>query len=77
MILALIKSCGDPLIDIAGAYFPAWLACMLLGIVGTWIAYFIFCWLKIPEVMKPPVLMIPAVFSVITLWSWFFYFAAR
>lgn len=25
---------GDPLIDLEGAFFPAWMLCLLIGIVG-------------------------------------------
>jgi len=30
-LLGLIKSSGDPLVDVAGAYFPAWLAACWSG----------------------------------------------
>lgn len=75
--LAVIKSGGDPLVNIAGAYFPAWLACMIIGVLGTWLIHLIFSRLKIPNTLNPPVIMIPALFSAITLWSWFLYFASR
>jgi len=75
--LAIIKCSGDPLINIAGAYFPAWLACMIIGIVGTWIIALFLPRLKLSAVMHPQGLMIPAIFAAITLWVWMFYFAAR
>ena len=41
-LLALIKSPGDPLLDVAGAYFPAWLGCMIAGALGTLIVLVFF-----------------------------------
>ena len=75
--LAVIKFSGDPLINVAGAYFPAWLACMILGIIGTWVIALLLPRLKLSAVMHPRGLMIPAIFAAITLWIWMFYFAAR
>ncbi len=76
-ILAIIKFSGDPLINVAGAYFPAWLACMLAGILGTWFTAILFHRLELSSILHPPVLMIPALFAAITLWTWLFIFAAR
>lgn len=75
-ILAIIKFSGDPLINIAGAYFPAWLACMLVGILGTWLTAILFHHLELSSILYPPGLMIPALFSAITFWIWLFIFAA-
>lgn len=76
-ILAIIKYCGDPLINVAGAYVPAWLACMLAGILGTWFLEILIHRFECSSILQPPVLMIPAIFSAITLWTWLFLFAAR
>ncbi len=76
-ILAIIKVSGDPLINIAGAYFPAWLACMIVGIFGTWIVFLVLTRCELSEILHPPEIMIPAVFAVITLWTWMIHFAAR
>lgn len=76
-ILAIIKFSGDPLINVAGAYFPAWLACMLAGIFGTWFLNILFHRLELSSILHPQALMIPAFFAAITLWTWLFIFAAR
>ena len=76
-MLAIIKFSGDPLINVAGAYFPAWLACMFAGIFGTWILGILAHRLECSSILEPPILMIPAIFSAITLWTWLFLFAAR
>jgi uncharacterized membrane protein YeaQ/YmgE (transglycosylase-associated protein family) len=76
-LLAIIKYSGDPLINVAGAYVPAWLACMLTGILGTWFAGILFHRLEWSSILHPQIVMIPAIFAAITLWTWLFFFAAR
>ncbi|MCX6958090.1 MAG: DUF1656 domain-containing protein [Verrucomicrobiae bacterium] len=75
--LAIIKLNHDPLINIGGAYFPGWLMCMIVGIIGTWGTAIVASRLHLSRVFQPPGLMIPAFFAVITLWTWIFYFSAR
>ncbi|KAB2644872.1 MAG: hypothetical protein DVB29_00745 [Verrucomicrobia bacterium] len=76
-MLAIIKFSGDPLINVAGAYFPAWLACMFVGILGTWFLGILSHRLECSSVLEPHIVMIPAIFSAITLWTWLLFFAAR
>ena len=76
-ILAIIKLSHDPLINIGGAYFPGWLMCMMVGILGTWITVIMASRLHLSRIFQPPGLMVPAFFAVITLGTWLFYFSAR
>ena len=75
--LAIIKLSHDPLINIGGAYFPGWLLCMVIGVIGTWIAAIIAYRLHLSRIFHPIGLMIPVIFITITLWFWLFYFSAR
>ena len=75
-LLALIKSPGDPLLNIAGAYFPAWLACMVAGALGTWLAGEILARVGLGAVLRPPVLMVPALFGLLTCAVWLVFFSA-
>ena len=70
-LLALFKSTGDPLLNIAGAYFPAWLACMVAGALGTWLAGQI-----LGAALRPAVLMVPALFALLTCGVWLVFFSA-
>lgn len=75
-LLALIKSPGDPLLDIAGAYFPAWLACMLAGALGTWLAGAVLSRFGLGPVLRPAALMYPALFALLTCGVWLVFFSA-
>ncbi len=74
-LLALIK--GDPLVDVAGAYFPAWLACMVVGAVGTWLIHLLAGRTGFGAVLRPAPLMVSGLFIALTCGTWLFVFAFR
>ncbi len=75
--LALIKFSGDPLVDIAGAYFPAWLACMLAGAAGAWVLAAAASRVGLGAIFRPAPVMLTATFVAITCGAWLLFFAAR
>lgn len=76
-VLALIKSSGDPIVDVAGAYFPAWLACMIAGALGTWLLGVFLSRLGLNAVLRPSPLMYPCLFAALTGGVWLVFFSAR
>lgn len=76
-VLALIKSSGDPLLDVAGAYFPAWLACMIAGALGAWLLGECLSRIGLAAVLRPPAIMYPSVFAALTGGVWLLFFSAR
>lgn len=75
--LAIIKFSGDPLVDIAGAYFPAWLACLLIGLIGTWLMHAAAVRFGGGGILRPAALMLPCLFIAITCGFWLCFFSAR
>ena len=75
-LLALFKSTGDPLLNIAGAYFPAWLACLVAGALGTWLAGQNHARFGFGATLRPAVLMVPALFALLTCGVWIVFFSA-
>jgi len=76
-VLALIKSSGDPMVNVAGAYFPAWLACMLAGVLGTWLLGEFLSRVGLAAVLRPSAIMYPALFAAITAGVWIVLFSAQ
>jgi hypothetical protein len=76
-VLALIKSAGDPLVDVGGAYFPAWLACMIAGSVGTWLLGEFLSRIGLAAVLRPSAIMYPSLFAALTGGAWLIFFSAR
>ena len=75
VLLALFK--GDPLIDVAGAYFPAWLACLFAGLLGSWLVQRLLARAGLAEALCPAPLMLPALFLAITCGTWLLAFSVR
>ena len=75
-VLALIKSPGDPLLNIAGAYFPAWLGCMIAGALGAWLLGAVLSRIGLAAVLRPSLLMYPALFALLTCAVWLVFFSA-
>jgi hypothetical protein len=71
LILAplLLASCSRaPSFDIMGSYFPAWLICVILGIVLTFLARWLLMRLQIEVV--PKVLVYPSLTALFTFALW-------
>ncbi len=77
VVLALIKSAGDPLVDVAGAYFPAWLACMIAGSLGAWLLGEFLSRIGLATVLRPSAIMYPSLFAALTGGAWLIFFSAR
>jgi len=71
LILAalLLTSCGRaPSFDVLGSFFPAWLGCLVLGLVLTAAARWVVSWLHI--VIALPVLTYPSLTALFAFTLW-------
>jgi hypothetical protein len=67
--------CGRaPSFNILGSYFPAWLLCIIAGIVLSAAFYGLFVRLQIASELRPAIVVYPclALFWAFTLWLIFF-----
>ena len=64
----------DPVLDVDGAFFPAWVLCMILGIGLTFAFYPLFVRLGIEAYVGPPVLIYPSLALFLTLLIWWIFF---
>ena len=71
--VALLPAC-DPVIDIEGAYFPAWLLCVIVGIVLAVLARYVFVWLKVERHMGPLPLVYSCLALLLALVTWMVFF---
>lgn len=67
----------DPQINIAGAYFPAWLACTLGGLMLFWILHLIFLKMGLLPHLIPLPLVYGALIISLTCFLWLFFFAVK
>lgn len=64
----------DPILDVDGAFFPAWMLCMILGIALTFAFYPLFVRMGIEPYIGPPVLIYPSLALLLTLLIWLVFF---
>jgi hypothetical protein len=69
----LLTSCGRaPSFDILGSFFPAWLACLALGLLFTVAARWLL--LRLHVVIALPVLTYPSLTALFTFALWLTFF---
>lgn len=65
----------DPIIDISGAYFPAWFACMVGGVALVWGAHRLLAKLGVMPWVGPKLLMLFCGYLSAVLLLWLVIFA--
>jgi hypothetical protein len=69
--LALLSGCQRaPTFSILGSFFPAWLFCIIAGILLSWGAHWLFSRLQLDKHIRPAILVYPclAAFCAFTFW---------
>jgi YtcA family len=70
-LFALLSGCQRaPTFSILGSFFPAWLFCIIVGILLAWGAHWFFTRLQVEKYIQPSILVYPciAAFFAFTLW---------
>jgi hypothetical protein len=68
---AFLSGCQRaPTFSILGSFFPAWLFCIIAGILLAWGAHWLFTRLQIDKQIQPAILVYPCLsaFFAFTLW---------
>ena len=72
--IGLLPGCSRaPTFDIVGSFFPAWLVCLILGIVLTSFSHWLRLRLKVPLVF--PILVYPCLAALFTFVLWLIFFS--
>jgi len=73
LCVILSPGCGQaPSFDIIGSFFPAWLVCLVVGLLLTVATYWLF--LRARVVLALPVLSYPSLIVLFTLALWLAFF---
>ena len=70
VLLAAAASACDPVINVQGAFFPAWIVCILAGLALTGLAHRILVALEIQPYLAPQVLVYPSMVLLFTMAVW-------
>ena len=77
-VLAMLTMTGcDPQLNIAGAYFPAWLLCMIGGLLAFWVIHLVFLRTGIIPFLIPIPLVYAAVLTSLICGIWLLFFSTR
>ncbi|MEI6375801.1 MAG: YtcA family lipoprotein [Chthoniobacterales bacterium] len=77
LVVILTMTGCDPQLNIAGAYFPAWLACTLGGLLLFWGLHLVFLkWGLLPYLVPLP-LVYAALITSLTCILWLLFFAVQ
>jgi hypothetical protein len=68
--LTLASTSCDPLVDVAGAFFPAWILCLLIGIVVTAALRWVLARAGLESHLGPLIVVYPSVAITIALACW-------
>ena len=73
--LAFLTGCrGAPSINVVGSFFPAWMLCIGLGVLGSLAARRLFVKLGIEPHLKPRQLIYFCLWALIAIGSWLLFF---
>ncbi|WP_374570092.1 YtcA family lipoprotein [Phenylobacterium sp.] len=65
-----LSGCAAPSVSAFGAYFPAWLLCMLLGVAAAIAARVVFVTLKLADVIPAQLFVCAAIGAIVASLLW-------
>ena len=68
--LAVCTSACNPLVNLEGSFFPAWMLCLLLGIALTAAARYLFVLLGLEPHLGPPPLIYSSLALLLSVATW-------
>jgi hypothetical protein len=67
----------SPSIDLLGSYFPAWLPCIVAGVILTIVARLLFIAWKLDTYLFPGLIVYPCLAAVFAMAVWLIFFGAN
>ena len=74
IILALLARGCDPIINVYGSFFPAWVVCLVVGVLFTVLLRLVFAVTHIERYLGPLILIYPSLTLLLTLVTWLVFF---
>ena len=73
-LIPLLTGC-DPIFDVGGAFFPAWIICLFAGGLATLVIREILNWLELDERLLWRPLSYLGCFLATSTWTWLYFFS--
>jgi len=74
VLLILLTTGCDPVVNFYGSFFPAWVVCIVLGISLAALLRWLFAWTRLERHLGPLVLVYPALAFLLTCAIWLLLF---
>jgi hypothetical protein len=68
--LALLAVGCDPILNIQGSFFPAWMVCLVIGACLTVLLRYLFAFSRLEPHLGPLLLIYPSLGLLLTLVTW-------
>ena len=68
--LILCAAACDPVLNVAGSFFPAWMVAMLVGVALTGVARLVLAVAGLEQYLGPPVLIYASLGLLLTVATW-------
>ena len=72
--LALLASGCDPILNIYGSFFPAWVVCLVVGVLFTVLLRLVFALIRVEQYLGPLLVIYPSLTLLLTLVTWLIFF---
>ena len=72
--LMLLASGCDPIVNIYGSFFPAWVVCLVAGVFLTVVLRLLFAVTRLEQHLGPLILIYPSLVLLLTLVTWLTFF---
>lgn len=73
-VLALTAGSCDPVINVYGSFFPAWIVCLMFGVLLTVVARTLLAITGLERHMSPLLLVYPSLTVLFTCLTWLVFF---
>jgi hypothetical protein len=73
-IWCLVTSGCDPILNVQGSFFPAWIICMAVGGILTAVLRQLFVILRLEPNLGPLLLVYPSVWLLTTMLTWLVFY---
>lgn len=72
--MAAVSGGCSPVIDVQGSFFPAWIVCVVVGIVLTGLAHRLLVLARLAPHLGPPLLIYPCLGLLLTFATWLVFY---
>lgn len=76
LVMLMLTGC-DPQLNLAGAYLPGWLVCIVGGLFAFWVVHVILLKTELVPYIKPLALVYGALIAFLSCLLWLLFFASR